>query len=129
MYPPETHARFIELRAKGCSQRKAAEELGIHRSTALEWDRQDRSEIENLRHYEMEALQELLLPSHAEELTFLSEELNYINAMLKRNDYNVGSRTEQVWRRQMAILQRIDKLRLKYQPSPAPQPPTTQKPQ
>jgi transposase len=128
VYPPETHAKFIELRAKGRSQRKAAEELGIHRSTALEWDHQYRGEIEDLRRYEMEALQENLLPSYAEEMAFLSEELKCINGTLKGRNYD-SQRAEKVWRRQMAILERLDKLRLKYQPLPPPQPPKPQKPQ
>jgi transposase len=115
MYPVETRSQFIELRAQGFSLRKAAEQLGVHRNTALEWDQQYQTEIHNLRSYEMEALQEQFLPACVEEMALLSEELKRINAELSTRDYGA----EPTWllaNRQSMILARMDKLRLKPKP-------------
>jgi transposase len=120
MHPTETRSQFIELRAQGYSQRKAADQLGIHRSTALEWDRQYDMEIQNLRSYEMEALQEQFLPSCADEMAFLAEELKRVNAELRTRDYDYEP-TAFLANRQSTILARMDKLRVKPKLAPPQQ--------
>ena len=118
MHSTETHTQYIELRAKGHSQRKAAERLGIDRSTALEWDQKHRSEIQNRRAYEMEGMQEEFLPAYEEELLFLSRELNSINDELRKRD----PRHEPTWlltSRQTTLLARMDKLRLRSKFAPS----------
>src|SRR5687767_3675134 len=88
MYSTALHAKFIEQRAQNFSLRKIAGELGIDRNTAQDWGRKFKTEIENLRAYEMEAIQEQFLPSYADEMAFLSEELKRVNAELRTRDYD-----------------------------------------
>ncbi len=120
MHTIETRTKFIELRAKGHSQRKAAERLGIDRSTALEWDQKHREEIQNGRAYEMEAMQEEFLPAYEEELLAISHELRAINDELRKRD----PRVEPTWflaNRQSMLLARMDKLCLKAKFAPSRQ--------
>jgi len=112
MYPTEVIDQFIELRAQNISQRRAAEKLGIHRATALEWDAKYEDRIDELRAYELEAIQEQFIPSAAEEMAFLSEELKRINAELRTRDFDYEATTF-LANRQSSILARLDKLKVK----------------
>jgi hypothetical protein len=112
MYSTDITDQFIELRAQNVSQRRAADKLGIHRSTALEWDAKYAEEIAELRAYEMEALQEQFIPSAAEEMAFLSEELKRLNAELRTRDFDYEPTTF-LANRQASILARLDKLKVK----------------
>src|SRR5688572_2687413 len=112
MYSTDIINQFIELRARNISQRRAAEKLGIHRSTALEWDAKYEDRIEELRAYELEAIQEQFIPSAAEEMAFLSEELKRLNAELRTRDYDYEPTTF-LANRQASILARLDKLKVK----------------
>src|SRR5258705_4599580 len=125
MHALDSRTQFSELRAKRHSLRKTAEQLDVHRNTAFLWDQECRTEIQNLRSYEMEAAQEQYLLTYEEELLLLSQELNSINAELRKRD----CRHEPTWllvNRQCMLLARIDKLRLKSTPPPPPsqKPPT-----
>ncbi len=112
MYPIEIINQFIELRAQHISQRRAAEKLGINRSTAIEWDDKYADQIAALRAYELEAIQEQFIPSAAEEMAFLSEELKRLNAELRTRDYD-HEPTAFLANRQSSILARMDKLKVK----------------
>jgi len=112
MYFTEVINQFIELRAQNISQRRAAEKLGIHRSTALEWDAKYEDRIEELRAYELEAIQEQFIPSAAEEMAFLGEELKRLNAELRTRDFDYEATTF-LANRQASILARLDKLKVK----------------
>ncbi|MEI7730211.1 MAG: helix-turn-helix domain-containing protein [Verrucomicrobiota bacterium] len=52
----EKQQRFIELRTKGWTYARIAEELGVHRNTILNWSRQFQFQIQNARVIEDEAL-------------------------------------------------------------------------
>jgi transposase len=111
MYPTETINQFIELRAQNISQRRAAEKLGIHRDTALVWDAKYEDKIAELRAYEMEAIQEQFIPSAAEEMAFLGDELKRLNAELRTRDFDYEATTF-LANRQSSILARLDKLKV-----------------
>ena len=54
----KTKQRFIELRAKGLSFDKIAKELKKSKPTLIDWSREFKEEIANLKALELEALQE-----------------------------------------------------------------------
>ena len=54
----ETKNKFIELRAKGYSFDKIAKELGIAKQTLIDWSREFKNQIANLKAFELEVLQE-----------------------------------------------------------------------
>ena len=54
----ETKERFIELRAKGYSFDKIAQELGKAKQTLIDWSKELEEEIANLKALELEALYE-----------------------------------------------------------------------
>ena len=54
----ETKNKFIELRAKGYSFDKIAKELGIAKQTLIDWSKELKNQIANLKAFELEVLQE-----------------------------------------------------------------------
>lgn len=54
----DTKERFIELRAKGWSFDKIAQELGKAKQTLIDWSKELEEEIANLKALELEALYE-----------------------------------------------------------------------
>jgi transcriptional regulator with XRE-family HTH domain len=54
--PPEDKQRFIELRASGMTFTKIAQELGIDRNTAMNWQRDFQDEIAAAKAYKLEEL-------------------------------------------------------------------------
>lgn len=86
MHPADIRHRFVELRAQGWSLARIAAELDVAKRTLVDWNREQRSEIADLKGVELEALQERILVSHEEELRRLTAHLNRIEAVLaKRN--------------------------------------------
>ena len=109
MYTTETHSQFIGLRARGCSLRKIAEQLGICFSTAWDWDHEHWEEIRDLRDHFKHLFAERFLPDYGELLDSLAAELKRINAELDKRDYS----KEPTWvlvNRQSMILSRLDKV-------------------
>ena len=63
MHTPETRQKFVERRVQGWSLVRIATELGVARSTLIEWSRQSRFEIQNLLAIELDDLRiRLLIP-------------------------------------------------------------------
>ena len=86
MHATDTRHCFIELRAQGWSLARAAAELHVSKRTLVEWNRDARKEIRDLKDVEIEALQERVLVSYEAELQRLTAQLNRIEAVLaKRN--------------------------------------------
>jgi transcriptional regulator with XRE-family HTH domain len=86
MHPNDTRHRFLELRAQGWSLARIATEIGVSKPTLIQWQRQFEREITDLKSVELEALQEKVLASHAEELMRLAGHLSRVEAILaKRN--------------------------------------------
>lgn len=120
MYPIETHNRFVELRAKGWTLARIAAELHIAKGTAVEWERQHRTEITDLRSLEIEALQDRVLASHEAELATLAGQLQRVEAILAKRKFECLS-TEYLFCMAGALRSQIRRLRLTPAFSP-PQP-------
>jgi hypothetical protein len=110
MYSNEIRDKFILLRAQNVSLSKMAEELGVHRNTLLEWDREYCLDIIKLSHLEREALHERTLPKPEQQLTDEAEEYNRVTEELRRRGYKDAS-TAFLANHRLALLSRLDKRR------------------
>jgi transcriptional regulator with XRE-family HTH domain len=52
----ETKARFIELRGQGLPLKSIADELGVSKTTLVNWERDLKEQIDNVRAMELEVL-------------------------------------------------------------------------
>jgi hypothetical protein len=108
MHTNEIKDKFIELRAKGWSYGRIAEELNISKGIAHTWAAQFSLEIQKLRAIELEAIQERVLASYEQDLTYLAEELKRVQLVLRERDYGYVD-TQQLYWYQGALMARIDK--------------------
>ena len=86
MHSPETRQKFVERRADGWTLARISTELGVARSTLIEWSRQLRFEIQNRRAVELEAVQERLLGTRAQRANQLSEKLARVESELRQRN-------------------------------------------
>jgi hypothetical protein len=86
MHTPEIRQKFVERRAQGWPLARIASELGVARSSLIEWSRQLRFEIQNQRAIELEALSDRLLGSRAARAAALSARLALVEDELKKRD-------------------------------------------
>ena len=82
MKDQETQQKFVDLRARGRSFARMAEELQVSKRTLIEWSRKFRFEIQNQRTIEMEALRELYLAGREEQVRQLGGRLREVEAEL-----------------------------------------------
>ena len=82
MKDQETQQKFIDLRARGRSFARMAEELQVSKRTLIEWSRKFQFEIQNQRAIEMEVLRERYLNGREEEVLQLGERLREVEAEL-----------------------------------------------
>ena len=82
MHDQKTKQQFIELRVRGRSYARIAEELQVSRRTLIDWGRKFQFEIHNARVVEMEALRERFLVSREEQVRRLGERLAQVEAEL-----------------------------------------------
>lgn len=86
MYDSKTQQQFVELRMRGVSYARIAEELKVSRRTLIEWGRKFQFEIHNGRIVEREALRERYLASTEEQVRRLGEQLQRVEAELAKRD-------------------------------------------
>lgn len=86
MHTPELRQKFIECRAQGWSFARIASELGVARSTLIEWSRKLRFEIQNQSAIELDDLRNRLLGPRQQRAEVLAEKLNSIEAEIKKRD-------------------------------------------
>ena len=86
MHTPETRQKFVERRAQGWSLVRLASELGVARSTLIEWSRQLRFEIQNQRAIELDDLRKRLLGTCQSRAAVLAEKLSRIEDELRKRD-------------------------------------------
>ncbi len=86
MKDSETGQKFIELRSAGVSFARIAEQLGVAKSTLINWSREHQHLIQNLRAIEWEDFVDRTLASKQERLKALSEQLRRLDAELARRD-------------------------------------------
>ena len=82
MKDPETQQKFVDLRARGRSFVRIAEELQVSKRTLIEWSHKFQFEIQNQRAIELEALRERYLKGREEEVCQLGERLREVEAEL-----------------------------------------------
>lgn len=86
MHTPETRQKFVELRAQGWSFVRLAAELGVAKSTLVEWSRQLRFELQNQSAIELDDLKNRLLGHRQQRAAALAEKLAAVEAELRRRD-------------------------------------------
>ena len=86
MHTPETRQKFVELRAQGWSFVHVAAELGVAKSTIVDWSRQLRFELQNQSAIEMDDLKNRLLGPRQKRATALAEKLAAVEAELGKRD-------------------------------------------
>lgn len=82
----EQKERFIELRAKGMPFQTIANEIGISKPTLLEWAKEFKIEIANLKAFEIETLQERYYMSWKKRTEQFNNQLEQINKELEKRD-------------------------------------------
>ena len=82
MHTPETQQKFIERRAQGWTFFRLATELGIAKSTLIEWSRKFRFEIQNRRALELEDLQDRVLGNVQSRVAALAAKLARVEEQL-----------------------------------------------
>jgi hypothetical protein len=97
MYDTDTKSQFLELRAKGWSLSRIAEQLKVSQRTLVDWNRQEHEQIRTLRAIEWEALQEKILATREQELVRLKKELDRLEAELDKRTVEYVS-TENLYR-------------------------------
>lgn len=86
MHPPEIRQKFVERRAQGWTMSRIASELGVARSTLIEWSRQLRFEIQNQAALELEDLRQRLLGTRQSRANALSARLALIEDEIRKRD-------------------------------------------
>ena len=86
MHPPEIRQKFVQRRAQGWSLVRIASELGVARSTLIEWSRQLRFEIQNQLAIELDDLRDRLLGPRSARASGLAEKLARVEDELRKRD-------------------------------------------
>jgi hypothetical protein len=86
MHTPEMRQKFVERRAQGWSLVHIASELGVAKSTLIEWSRRLRFEIQNQCALELDDLQNRLLGPRQHRASALAEQLAAIENELRKRD-------------------------------------------
>jgi len=108
MHTPETRQKFIERRAQGWSLVRLAAELGVARSTLIEWSRQLRFEIQNQRTIELDDLRNRLLGTCQSRAAVLAEKLGRVEEELRKRDLT-GVSTRSLFDLSLALRRELDK--------------------
>ncbi len=94
MKDQETVQTFIELRSQGASYAQIAKQLGVAKSTLINWSREHQHLIQNLRAIEWEDFADRTLASKQERLKALVEQLRRFDAELAQRDLTLVSTTQ-----------------------------------
>ena len=86
MTDQQTVQQFIELRSKGISFAAIAAQLGVAKSTLINWSREHQHLIQNLRSIEWEDFVQQTIASKQERLQTVSGQLRRIEAELAQRD-------------------------------------------
>lgn len=88
MHSMDEKQRFIELRAKGMSFNNIAKELGVAKQTLINWSKELRLEVSNLRAMELEELQQKYHMTTVKRIELFGEKLNAIAEELETRDWH-----------------------------------------
>lgn len=81
-----TKERFIQLRAEGLSFEKIAQELKVSKQCLINWCKEFKVEIANLKSIELDALQERYFLSKRARIELLGQQLEKVKAELEKRD-------------------------------------------
>ncbi len=90
----ETREKFIELRVKGLSYEKIAQELGVSKQTLINWSKSSSRLINNLRLTELEVFQEKYYASKEKRIELFGKKLQAIIDEVDKRDFKNISTTE-----------------------------------
>ena len=79
----KTKDRFIELRAQGLPLAKIAAKIGASKTTLVNWEREFKEEVDNLRAMELEALYDQYYLSTRKKVEFFGDTLGRIQLELE----------------------------------------------
>ena len=108
MHSPETRRKFVERRAQGWSLVRIAAELGVARSTLIEWSRQLRFEIQNQLAIELDDLRDRLLGPRSARAAGLAEKLAHVENELRKRDLATLS-TQRLFSLSLALRREIER--------------------
>lgn len=108
MHSPETRQKFVERRAQGWSLVRIAAELGVARSTLIEWSRQLRFEIQNQLAIELDDLRDRLLGPRSARAAGLAEKLAHVENELRKRDLATLS-TQRLFSLSLALRREIER--------------------
>ena len=86
MKDKQTKERFMELRGQGLPLAKIAAEIGVSKTTLINWDRDLKEEIDNLKAVELEALYDKFYLSTRKQVEFFGDILSRIQRELETRD-------------------------------------------
>ncbi|MEI7827830.1 MAG: helix-turn-helix domain-containing protein [Euryarchaeota archaeon] len=82
----ETKARFVELRGQGLPLKRIADEIGVSKTTLVNWEQDFKEQIDNLRAVELEALYDKYFLSVRKKVEFFGDVLSRIQGELETRD-------------------------------------------
>ena len=82
----ETKARFLELRGQGIPLKRIADEIGVSKTTLVNWEQDFKEQIDNLRAIELEALYDKYFLSVRKKVEFFGDVLSRIQGELETRD-------------------------------------------
>jgi transcriptional regulator with XRE-family HTH domain len=86
MKDTKTKERFMELRGQGLPLAKIAAEIGVSKTTLINWDRDLKEEIDNLKAVELEALYDKFYLSTRKQVEFFGDILSRIQRELETRE-------------------------------------------
>lgn len=86
MHTPETHQKFIERLVQGWPYVRISTELGVAKSTLIEWSRKFRFEINNQRALAADELRNRVLGPPQARVNVLSERMAKVEDELRKRD-------------------------------------------
>jgi hypothetical protein len=108
VHSPETRQKFVERRAQGWSLVRIAAELGVARSTLIEWSRQLRFDIQNQLAIELDDLRDRLLGPRSARASGLAEKLAHVENELRKRDLATLS-TQRLFSLSLALRREIER--------------------
>src|SRR5688572_26367940 len=93
MYSSEITNQFIELRSRDVSLQRIADQLGINKTTAIDWQRRYQAQIDEFKAIHLDAIRERLTTRYENELEYAMSELKRIRAELKTRDWDFEATT------------------------------------
>lgn len=86
MFDASVREQFVELRAAGKSFASIAEELGVSKPVLVDWSRQLREQVANLKQIRLEAIKEKYRMGEERRMELFSRQLSAVEGELAKRD-------------------------------------------